>query len=266
MPTRHPRNPRRKVRFAKIGEQITIPPMRTKAMNSLTRGESIPVRTERAATVARWFGLDRRDDLPGGEPTRQTPPAIELPAPGEILLLSGPSGSGKSRLLRALRDQADESIDWIDLAELSAPPATPLVDCFGDVTPLREILLLFARVGLGEAWSYLRSAEELSEGQRFRLKLALALHRTASRPATPNRRAILVCDEFAAVLDRITAMVVARCLRRSIDANPHLSAIVASSHDDLQPALRPERIAWCDFGRVEWRRMGMERGTLDARH
>ena len=116
-----------------------------------------------------------------------------------------------------------------------------MVDCFGDA-PLREILLLLARVGLGEAWSYLRAPEELSEGQRFRLKLALGLH-SAKRQA-PARRAVLVCDEFAAVLDRITAMVVARCLRRSIDANSHLSAIVATSHEDLQPALKPDEIAW----------------------
>src|SRR5262249_29252371 len=156
---------------------------------------------------------------------------------------------GKSRLLTALRQRAGDSLDWIDLASLTAPPATPLVDCFGDA-PLREILLLLARVGLGEAWSYLRAPEELSEGQRFRLKLALGLQ--SAKRQSASRRAILVCDEFAAVLDRITAMVVARCLRRSIDAHPHLAAIVATAHDDLQPALKPDAIAWCDFGQTEW--------------
>jgi hypothetical protein len=52
----------------------------------------------------------------------------------------------------------------------------------------------------------------------------------------------------------LTAIVVARCLRRAIDADrARLSAIVATSHDDLQPALKPDIIAWCDFGRVQWR-------------
>jgi ABC-type ATPase with predicted acetyltransferase domain len=150
----------------------------------------------------------------------------------------------------------DSECECLDLAAMTTPPATPLVDCFGEETPLREILLLLARVGLGEAWSYLRSAEELSEGQRFRLKLALALHSATRRSPDGRRRVILICDEFAAVLDRITAMVVARCLRRAIDANPMLAAVVATSHEDLQPALKPDTIAWCDFGRVEVREMG----------
>ena len=249
MPTSHRRI--RQTRYPSVGEEITTPPI---DKNSSV-GERIPVRTERAATVARWFGLTRSEWNPSApEPTRIS--TIPLPAPGEILLLAGPSGSGKSRLLGAMRERAsaDGSIDWIDLAALNPPPATPLVDCFGEGTPLREALLLLARVGLGEAWSYLRASEELSEGQRFRLKLAMALHRLSVLPAerqATGQRAILICDEFAAVLDRITALVVARCLRRSIDAHPDLSAIVATSHDDLQPALRPERIAWCDFGRVE---------------
>src|SRR5207248_9473630 len=106
---------------------------------------------------------------------------------------------------------------------------------------------LLARVGLSEAWTYLRTPSELSEGQRWRFKLALALHRAGAmivsqesartsllaaggsprgdaeptgapahgydwrevRESSP----ILACDEFAAVLDRVTAMVVARCLR-----------------------------------------------------
>ena len=102
---------------------------------------------------------------------------------------------------------------------------------------------------MGEAWSYLRLPSELSDGQRWRLKLARALW-TAQASDAP---AIIACDEFAAVLDRVTAMVASRCLRRVIDAKPTLSAVVATAHDDLGPALRPDVVAWCDFGRVEWR-------------
>ena len=33
----------------------------------------------------------------------------------------------------------------------------------------------------------------------------------------PPGGTVIVCDEFAAVLDRLTAMIVARCLRRAIE-------------------------------------------------
>jgi ABC-type thiamine transport system ATPase subunit len=243
-------------KFARIGEDITPPP----ALASQP-GHPIRIRTERAATVARWFGLSRHEPSNADARRDETLPPIALPTAGTILLLTGPSGSGKSRLLATLHQQAGDDIDLIDLAALTPPAQTPLVDCFGDA-PLRDILLLLARIGLGEAWTYLRTPEELSEGQRFRLKLALGLHaakRQAPGRQSTARRVILVCDEFAAVLDRITAMVVARCLRRSIDANPHLAAIVATAHDDLQPALKPDLIAWCDFGRVEWHPTRRER-------
>ena len=106
---------------------------------------------------------------------------------------------------------------------------------------LVDVLMLLGRVGLGEVWTYLRTPAELSEGQRWRLKLALGLWKLR------NRQGVLVADEFCAVLDRISARVVARCLRKTIDANPQLAAAVASSHDDLQAALRPDVVVRCDF-------------------
>jgi ABC-type ATPase with predicted acetyltransferase domain len=134
---------------------------------------------------------------------------------------------------------------WIDLDEIEIP-SVAVIDCFG-ATSLSEVLELLARIGLGEAWTYLRTPSQLSEGQRWRLKLALALHRARQIDGP----AILACDEFAAVLDRVTAIIIAHRLRRAIDANPHLAAIVATSHDDLEAPLSPEMIVRCDFGKYE---------------
>jgi ABC-type lipoprotein export system ATPase subunit len=263
-----------------VGEDITAPP-------GVARDGRIPIRSERAATVARWFGLGRKSGFGVGvsgfgsmrnagddasakssslsDPnpdTRNPMPDSSDPnpdlSPGIVALIIGPSGAGKSTLFRKLRDDASDSRAWIDLAAIS-PPDVPIVDCFGDA-PLRDVLLQLARVGLGEAWTYLRVPSELSEGQRWRLKLALALHAAtlAASAAKSLRPPIIACDEFAAVLDRVTAMVVSRCLRRAIDADPRIAAVVATSHDDLQPALRPDWLAWCDFGRVEWRELRRE--------
>jgi ABC-type ATPase with predicted acetyltransferase domain len=146
-------------------------------------------------------------------------------------------------------------------------------------------------VGLAEAWSYLRTPNELSEGQRWRLKLAIAMSGATSRTrglrvlpktahsstgtgearssgvpsdlASDEKRLILVIDEFAALLDRITASIVARCLRRAVDATDNLCAIVATSHEDLTRALAPDTIVHCDFRLIEVLRLKQD-ATAEA--
>jgi ABC-type ATPase with predicted acetyltransferase domain len=174
--------------------------------------------------------------------------------PGTITLLGGASGAGKSTLLRAVLSSPEHRdrtvIDLATLATRATHAAVPVVDCF-DGLPLRDALQRLARVGLGEAWTYLRTPAELSEGQRWRFRLAVALHRAANASDTRVARPLIVCDEFAAVLDRVTACVVAHRLRRAIDATPNVAAVVATSHDDLVAALGPDVVIRCDFGRHE---------------
>lgn len=238
------RNARRAIAVV-VGQDITCP-------TQVAAGGRIRIRSERAAQVARWFGLGRHvaprpsSDNAKAATNPPAPPRCPTPPlrPGTITLVAGPSGAGKSTLLRAARD-AHPTRRWIDLARASAPDA-PLVDCFDDL-PLRDALALLARVGLGEAWTYLRTPDELSEGQRWRFRLALALHAAArdDDEASP----VIVCDEFAAVLDRVTAIIVAHRLRRAIDAFPRAAAVVATSHEDVEPALAAEVVVRCDFGR-----------------
>src|SRR5204863_8195276 len=91
-------------------------------------------------------------------------------------------------------------------------------------------------------------------------------------------RVILLIDEFAALLDRVTAAIVARCLRRAVSSTPRLCAIVATSHHDLTAALMPDVIVNCDFRRIEVyrlrtgggaalcpRRAATAKGTLSTR-
>ena len=196
----------------------------------------LPVRSPRAREVARRFGIGAHRPAPPRPPFADV--RSILPPPGAITLVTGASGSGKSSLLRAACCATDAR--WMDLDDVK-PRDVPLVDCF-DERPLDETLALLARVGLAEVWTYIRTPSELSDGQRWRLKLALALNRASS---DARLRTILCADEFCAVLDRVSAMIVARTLRRAVRAP--LSAIVATSHDDLAKALRPDLIVTCDF-------------------
>ncbi|MCS7033420.1 MAG: AAA family ATPase [Phycisphaerae bacterium] len=219
--------------------------------------------------IRRWF------DLPIQRPgLRSTLPEPVIPAPGQIMLLTGPSGSGKSRLLRRLRRRSAGQLTWIRLDQ-SPLPKRPLIDCFLCM-PLTEALDALARVGLAEAALFERLPARLSDGQRFRLRLALALCQAARhRPSedTPSSivdrpdddpvslrkgtpaPVVLWCDEFAATLDDVTAAVVARAIRRAVvPDSSDFSVILASGREGLLEALEPDLIVRCDFDRYTFER------------
>ncbi|MGA2501339.1 MAG: ATP-binding cassette domain-containing protein [Tepidisphaeraceae bacterium] len=196
-------------------------------------------------------------------------PDVAPPAPGQILLLTGPSGSGKSTLLRQLTSCIPVA-QRIHLNDLPLPNK-PTVELLPHL-PLEDRLRLLSRVGLAEVYSWLRTPRQLSDGQRYRLRLALALAKqtpsaasvlpggpraTQTNPgtsplATNNYQlATLLSDEFAAPLDILTALVVSQAIRKLVKTNPTLSAILVTGRHELIPALAPDRLIHCDFGRIE---------------
>ncbi|MGF1634336.1 MAG: hypothetical protein ACFCVE_10845 [Phycisphaerae bacterium] len=195
-------------------------------------------------------------------------PLPACPPPGHVLLVTGPSGSGKSRLLRRLGQS--RSVRWVQPARLRLADAA-VVDCLSPLT-LEEAVALLNRLGLAEAWLYLKTPRQLSEGQRWRLRLAAAwvaaTHRQPLEPdpkqrtfararrseidtdaaesSAERRRAVLLVDEFAAPLDAVSAAVVAHTLRRLITDSP-VAAVVATGRDEVADALSPDETVTCDF-------------------
>lgn len=159
--------------------------------------------------------------------------SLEIPIePGQIVLFTGPSGAGKSSLMRAAAGQLAAGIDQsasnvLDINSL--PPGDELLIDAPGLDALESMQLL-AQCGLGEARLLLRRPEELSDGQLYRFRLALALSR---RPQW------LMADEFTATLDRTLAKVIAFNIRRLAD-RMGVGFLLATTHEDVAEDLSPD--------------------------
>ena len=177
--------------------------------------------SRRVAEVTMRFGLSGRTG-----PRRVLDPlAIEL-APGRIIAFVGPSGSGKSSALEAIeaRHPGGHNIQRINL-----PRDRALVDCICPQAELSEALALLTTCALGEARLWLRRYDELSEGEKFRARLAraLGLHARGRSAAAP-----LLCDEFCSGLHRRAARAVAHNLRKGVTRRC-LCVVLATATEDV---------------------------------
>jgi uncharacterized protein len=159
--------------------------------------------------------------------------------PGDLVAFVGPSGSGKSSLMRAAAGQLEGTV-WLDQLPLGD---RILVDALP--TPIEETLALLTSCGLGEAHLLLRTPQELSDGQRYRFRLALGW---AHQPRW------LIADEFTAALDRTLARVIAYNVRKLVTKTGH-GLLVATTHKDILDDLQPDLLVRCRLdGPPEWER------------
>lgn len=158
----------------------------------------------------------------------------DLPDTG-ILCLAGPSGSGKSSALNAIarRCPAARRVDLIHLQSDSA-----VIEQVAPWAGLEDAAGLLAACGVGEPRLWLRRPDCLSDGERFRVRLAVALaeHRRDAVRGTPPP---LLCDEFAATLHRRLARALAFNLRK-LATRWRLRLVLAAAQDDLLHDLNPD--------------------------
>lgn len=146
---------------------------------------------------------------------------------GDVVYITGQSGAGKSVLLRELADQMAEA--GVDVGNIDQVPMQdrPIIDQIGSNTS--DAIKYLSAAGLNDAYLFIRRPKELSDGQRYRFRIAKLIESGAT---------CWIADEFGAVLDRATAKVVAFNLQRQARSSG-ATVLVATTHRDLIDELGP---------------------------
>ena len=158
----------------------------------------------------------------------------------DIVLITGDSGSGKSVLLRTLQKDIRDNPELggvIDITDVLVDQDKPLIETVGRT--VEEGLELLSRVGLNDAFLFLRSYSQLSDGQRYRFRIAKMIESGAQW---------WVMDEFCATLDRDTAKIVAFNVQKLARQNGR-AVLAATTHTDLFEDLHPSVHVHKRFGK-----------------
>lgn len=171
--------------------------------------------------------------------------------PGDVVLVTGASGSGKSTLMKLLTTPLATLRKALNVKGTRTIPPTrsiailnetsrsrkPLIDMVG--RSLHEGVALLNTAGLAEAHLYLKSANEISEGQRYRFAIA---------QLCDSRKPVWVADEFASKLDPLTAAIVAKGLRR-VAYFEGATVILAAPHvEHFLNSLCPNQVVHLSWG------------------
>jgi ABC-type ATPase with predicted acetyltransferase domain len=150
-------------------------------------------------------------------------------SPGDICYITGPSGSGKSVLLKEFYNTFNNN-EKINIDDIPLPDNKTCVDCIeaGFLNTLKTL----SNAGLTDVFCVLNSPRTLSDGQKYRYRIAKAL---------AGNEQFIFADEFCSSLDRVTAAVISHNLRKFATQSGKIF-ILASSHDDLLADLLPEVI------------------------
>jgi ABC-type lipoprotein export system ATPase subunit/N-acetylglutamate synthase-like GNAT family acetyltransferase len=146
---------------------------------------------------------------------------------GDLIYLTGDSDGGKSLLLCAFKNFFGE--EAVSLDEVEVDPEETLIEGIGkDVT---EAVKILSFCGLNDAFLFLRKFKELSEGQKYRYKLAKLMDRDDKR--------VWIVDEFCATLDRVMAKVIAFLVQK-VARSLGKTVVVASTHSDFLADFQPD--------------------------
>ncbi len=179
--------------------------------------------------------------------------------PGEIVVVVGASGAGKTTLIRLLLGAAlgyweekyrpsSGKIKVPENAKVSALLPGEQEPTFGSESILEHVyrkignlnaaVEVLNRSGLSDAVLYRAKFSELSTGQKERAKIASLL------AEKPN---LLLMDEFAAHLDTLTAMRVAKKVSEIL-REAGITALIITHRPEVVKALDPDKVLFVGYG------------------
>ncbi|MHC4215745.1 MAG: ATP-binding cassette domain-containing protein [Planctomycetota bacterium] len=188
--------------------------------------------TGKVASVMKMFGLDA-----GKLRTNVICHKCKINlAAGDICYITGASGAGKSVLLRELYNLASPG-ERLRLCDIELESGKSLVDCIeGDFF---EALRILSKAGLSDVFCVLSEPKKLSDGEKYRYRLAKALASGKKMIFADEFCKMIFADEFCSGLDRITAAVISHNIAKIARQNGR-TFVLASSHDDLLCDLQPD--------------------------
>ncbi len=197
--------------------------------------------TDKVLSVMRMFGLTK-DKMAEKNIAHHCQVEIN---DGDIVYITGPSGSGKSVLLRELAG-AIPAEQKVNVDDINLPGDRAAVDCIdGDFLWSLRIL---SYAGLNDCLCVLNSPANLSEGQKYRFRLAMALgasstlRQSSVQASSPQvQKKFIIADEFCSNLDRITASAISYTIHK-FAKRYKVTFLLASSHEDILADLLPDVI------------------------
>jgi len=162
---------------------------------------------------------------------------------GNIIMLTGSSGSGKSLLLKAIDPTYKDKNLIIDLENKSSNYSVawlkelesdmPLIQYFSEKWGINSAISALNQAGLSEAFIYLKPYKFLSRGQQYRARLAeLSL----------GQEPVWLVDEFCSDLDPFTAKIVANSFRKQVIKSGRIAIVAAANYEHFWEALKPTRL------------------------
>jgi ABC-type ATPase with predicted acetyltransferase domain len=115
----------------------------------------------------------------------------------------------------------------VNFNDVNIDPDMPLIDNVGG--SFDEGLTLLSRVGLNDAFLFVRRFSQLSDGQRYRYRLAKMIE---------SDKKYWFAGEFCSTLDRDTAKIVAFNIQK-ITREEGRAVFAATRHTDLFQDLKP---------------------------
>ena len=160
---------------------------------------------------------------------------IEL---GKLNIIYGKSGSGKSSLLNYFKNVL--SSQYL----IESIPDDYVINLVGGNT--KEAIKILNYVGLGEGNLFLRRYSQLSDGQKFRMKIAYQIYSIKDK----KDPIYILIDEFGGLLDKVAAKGIARMLHKFLFRYTNVNFIICCNDEEIVDSFKYDSLIKLNLDRT----------------